>query len=480
MLELLDVQRKEASASAFMFVHQEDEVNLWGIQESIDDAERVLDVAVTRASKLQTLLAMATDGVKNVIGQFLEIERREKEEEEEREQRGHLRMEMDTTEMEVLHSSGREEEEGGGGGGDMNGDMNGAGSLSSSQPGSRPASPRASHHYHNNHHHHHRHHRHHQSSLAKKEAFFAGKDILALLDVWKENIASKEKIMHQRVGTILAGRARRFCPHIGDLEFSKKGREFVKMKCDTLLALRSIGLGARRKDPQCLSLPRLMLQNIQTIQKSGANRKQTLKSPSAASAVSSSSSSPFGKKKGRRKSKWAAARQMKASRKLKNITAILKKKKAIDLLENLDMLQDFLMTSGGDRSGVKSEQGGDTKPGWTDSKYNWRVKSMEHAGRAPPTVDSKELTKKWDPEEDGMLHDMRKTEKVFSKSLIVKSTRTKRRSRQSSSSIEDVQGRRTSKKKNNNNNKMGGIMGETKNAADEYSATSSKDRGGCL
>ena len=82
MLELLDVQRKEASASAFMFVHQEDEVNLWGIQESIDDAERVLDVAVTRASKLQTLLAMATDGVKNVIGQFLEIERRESEEEE--------------------------------------------------------------------------------------------------------------------------------------------------------------------------------------------------------------------------------------------------------------------------------------------------------------------------------------------------------------------------------------------------------------
>ena len=108
MLELLDVQRKEASASAFMFVHQEDEVNLWGIQESIDNAERVLDVAVARASKLQTLLAMATDGVKNVIGQFLEIERRESEEEEEREQRGHLKMEM-----EVLHSSARE---GGGGG----------------------------------------------------------------------------------------------------------------------------------------------------------------------------------------------------------------------------------------------------------------------------------------------------------------------------------------------------------------------------
>jgi hypothetical protein len=105
---------------------------------------------------------------------------------------------------------------------------------------------------------------------------------------------------------------------------------------------------------------------------------------------------------------------------------------------------------------------------------------MEHAGRAPPTVDSKELTKTWDPEEDDMLHDMRKTEKVFSKSLIVKST--KRRSKQnssSSSSIEDmVQGRRSKKK--NNNNKMGGIMGETQNAAEEYSATSSRDRGGCL
>ena len=161
---------------------------------------------------------------------------------------------------------------------------------------------------------------------------------------------------------------------------------------------------------------------------------------------------------------------MKASRKLNKITALLKKKKAIDLLENLDMLQDFLMTSGVGLRGNgddKDQSVNETKPEWTDSKYNWRVETMEHAGRAPPTVDSKDLRKIWDPEEDATIFDMRKEEKGYSKSLVAKS---KRRSRQNSASSGDSQQAVSSSK-----NRLGLFMGEAKTAAGEYTAAAQRD-----
>ena len=109
----------------------------------------------------------------------------------------------------------------------------------------------------------------------------------------------------------------------------------------------------------------------------------------------------------------AAARQMQASRKLKNKTAaILKKKIKLDL----DCIQNFIHENTSTTSSADASSG--DQPKWTLGRYNWRVGTLEHAGRAPPSVDVKTLRKWFDPEEDTKFIDMRQQEKDFSLSFV--------------------------------------------------------------
>jgi len=189
--------------------------------------------------------------------------------------------------------------------------------------------------------------------------------------------------------------------------------EYVKVRSDTLLTIRSIGLKARRADPLCLNLSKIILRNVK-------NKNKPIKSTTDLSNNAAPSVNPFAKKTPRRKSMMAAVRQSQASRKMRNISAILKKKKAIDLIENLDMLQDFLMSGNeGNDEGTENV-----------SKYNGRVNVME-AYLAPPTVDVKTLRKKWDPIEDETLLEMREEGKGFSRSLM--GWKTKRKTKEMSS-----------------------------------------------
>lgn len=105
-----------------------------------------------------------------------------------------------------------------------------------------------------------------------------------MLDLIMNQVLDKEKVMHNRVGLILTSRVQKYCPMIKELEYSKKGnvfclllflllfsllfllllmlmfvllthlyyhilstgRDFVKVRNDVLLNLKSTGLKARR------------------------------------------------------------------------------------------------------------------------------------------------------------------------------------------------------------------------------------------
>ena len=67
-----------------------------------------------------------------------------------------------------------------------------------------------------------------------------------MLDLIMNQVLDKEKVMHNRVGLILTSRVQKYCPMIKELEYSKKGRDYVKVRNDVLLNLKSTGLKARR------------------------------------------------------------------------------------------------------------------------------------------------------------------------------------------------------------------------------------------
>ena len=178
-----------------------------------------MDIASTRTSKIETLVAMASHGVHQMLLVFLELDRKEKRLEEYR-KRKMLEMEMERT--------------------TSNGEIKNNESPSSSHPTTRDSDasehheghPHHQHHQHHEHHQHHQHHQHHphhphhphHRHHQHHNDPYADKDILSMLDTWMKNIKEKENTMHQRVGTIHKGRAQRYCNKIRDLAFSKKGR----------------------------------------------------------------------------------------------------------------------------------------------------------------------------------------------------------------------------------------------------------------
>jgi hypothetical protein len=456
ILSLLEEQRKEASQSIHLFIKEEDEINLWDIQEDIDEAIRNMNVASAKYVKVEKLLAMATHGIHNMIARFINMDKREQLQQE-----YHAKMLL---QMEMKNNS-------------PNGSD--AGSRSSSRPQS--GHHRSHHHlpnHHNSqysgrsrrHHHHHHHHHHspnHHPSFSISNPFSSdevsneinneinNKNVIECLNEIMNNISEKEKIMHNRVGTILTSRISKYCPIIKDLQYSKKGREYVKLRSDLVLNIRSIGLKARRRDPSCMNITKSMLKTINNIQRDNKKGKNEISGgPPIMNSKDIPKINPFLKRKtGKRKSVLAAARQMQASRRMRIHNALLKKKKIVDLLENLDLIQDFIQSDNNDLEGAK----------WTESEYNWRVNTLEHAGRAPPSVDVKTLRKVWDEVEDKEFVDMRKEEKDFS---FAKSGKNRSRSNSQRSNLK--------RSRNNSNEKIGHgfsikfLKEEVEKAAEDY------------
>jgi hypothetical protein len=193
-----------------------------------------------------------------------------------------------------------------------------------------------------------------------------------------------------------------------------------------LLNLKSTGLKARRMagGDAGMEITKKILE-INKKNKTTKKKKEETKTETNKTGAGIPKINPFLKKKRRNKSVLAAARQMRASRKMKVRMALLSKQKAIDFLSNLDFIQDFIQHDDNDDDGA-GEHGGnsDGHPKWTDSKYNWRVAALEHAGRAPPTVDVKTLRKQWDPEEDENVLLVREQEKSTSVALVSRGGRS--------------------------------------------------------
>jgi hypothetical protein len=443
IVELQMQQREIESQGLHLFIKKEEDVNLWDIQEKIDEAARKEAVAERRYRKEAKILAMVQHGIANVIQRFkdqhdLEIEINRAVD------NVMLANPATTATTDHTNSPGTGSLSSGGGSGGGGGAKTGRGTAENSPSSSRQSSPRSSasrtrhkkahrshsvvvmsaaaqpallesvgegqhrqisrpHPHHQHHHHHHHHHRHHHNHEESH-------DVVAMLDSWLGSIIQKEKKMHNKVGLLLANKARRFCKQISDLEFYKAGRAFVKARGDTLMTISSLGQMAMRFDPvNGMASPQRMLQKIRTLKGRSSRR--------AAAAEEATKKQTPKKKKLRRRSMLAAARQVSVTNRMKKMQAATKmlgkKKEDMNLLQDLDMFKQFMVGVG------HAQESG----GWTESTLNYRVGTSEIQG---DVIDEKSLIKAVDPEEEALMEEMRMEGKAFSQEALTHSRRSSR------------------------------------------------------
>ena len=431
LAEIMKERQKIERQGLHLYIKKENDISLWEIQEKIDLASRKEEIAESRCRKLDKLLAMVKDGITNVIRRFRYQNRLEREFALEGQVFSEKYPTLNSTsrEQSPLSSASRSR---------PSSSLSKSGHRSTKRPKRSPKNhggdrlqtgvttdtemamnegenDRSDHHHHRHRHHHH--HQHQQHDHYYQDLEDSPDDyVLTLLDDWLNNMLSKEKRMHNKFGVLLANKARRFCKQISDLEFYKSGRLFVKARGDTLMTIRSLGLQSMMYDPiGGHASPKRMLKKIKLL-----NQRSRVPTGTAEKSINKS---PI-KKKLRRRSILAAAKQVTVSNRMKKLhqsRRSIAKKKEINLFEDLEMFKKFMLSS------QDAHEGG----GWTQSKLNFRVGVSEVAGKNETSIDGKSLAKANEPEETALIQDLRKEGKSHGENIMkkLKHSRTKRENR---------------------------------------------------